>query len=200
MTRKKIALLVSGSGYSLRVLVEAQAGSDFPARVSCVVSDNEDAGGYRDARNIGLISRYIDPAVFCNADEWFSSFATMLDQNRIDYILVTNYRGEIPADFIERYRGRLIGIDTHVQKDFTPDKMNKAQHRIERLYGKGDTTGVTIRYIEHPDHRGPIIMKDQVPVFEDDSYYSVQARLRKLVQGMLPRAIDAICKGEAVPL
>lgn len=197
MTRKKIALLLSGSGYSLQALLEAQTGSDFPARVSCVVSDNESAAGYINARNIGLISRYLDPEHFDNKDDWFRTLSNMLDLNSVDYILVTNYKGEIPADFINRYRGRIIGVDAHVQEDFEPHEMDERQKRIESLYPKAQTTGATIRFIEEPDHSGPIILKERVPVFEDDSYFSIQVRLRKLVRGMLPRAIYAICKGQA---
>ena len=56
--KKKVVILISGSGTNMVSLVEATRTNDFPAEVVAVISDNKDAKGIEKARILGL-STYI---------------------------------------------------------------------------------------------------------------------------------------------
>ena len=45
MTRKRVAILISGRGTNMAALIAAARKDDFPAQIGVVVSNRPDAGG-----------------------------------------------------------------------------------------------------------------------------------------------------------
>ena len=54
MAKKKIGVLISGNGSNLQALIDACMGKDFPAEISVVISNREDAYGLNRAREHDL--------------------------------------------------------------------------------------------------------------------------------------------------
>ena len=51
MTKKRVAVLISGRGSNMVALIEAAQGKDYPAEIALVLSNQPDAAGLTRARD-----------------------------------------------------------------------------------------------------------------------------------------------------
>ena len=64
MTKKRVAVLISGRGSNMIALIEAAKAKDYPAEIVLVVSNRIDALGLARARTLGVATAVVDPAQF----------------------------------------------------------------------------------------------------------------------------------------
>ncbi len=62
MSRKRVAVLISGRGSNMAALIEAAKAKDYPAEIALVVSNKPDAGGLVTARTAGIATEVVDHA------------------------------------------------------------------------------------------------------------------------------------------
>ncbi|MBT3626871.1 MAG: hypothetical protein HN527_02165, partial [Rhodospirillaceae bacterium] len=55
----KLAVLISGSGTNLQALIDACAEPDYPARISLVIANKDDAGGLARAAKVNIATQII---------------------------------------------------------------------------------------------------------------------------------------------
>ena len=60
MSRKRVAVLISGRGSNMAALIEAAKAKDYPAEIALVVSNRPDAGGLATARAAGIATEVVD--------------------------------------------------------------------------------------------------------------------------------------------
>ena len=64
MTRRRIAILISGRGSNMASLIEAARAPDYPAEIALVLSNRPDAAGLEHARAAGIATLAIDHKAF----------------------------------------------------------------------------------------------------------------------------------------
>ncbi len=64
MTRKRVAILISGRGSNMAALIEAAKAPDYPAEIALVVSNVSDAAGLARAREAGVTTAVLDHKPF----------------------------------------------------------------------------------------------------------------------------------------
>src|SRR6185312_9332341 len=60
MTRKRVAVLISGRGSNMAALIAAARANDYPAEIVLVVSNVPDAGGLAIAKEAGIATAVAD--------------------------------------------------------------------------------------------------------------------------------------------
>src|SRR6478609_1940607 len=60
MSRKRVAVLISGRGSNMAALIEAAKAKDYPAEIALVVSNRPEAGGLLVARAAGIATETVD--------------------------------------------------------------------------------------------------------------------------------------------
>ena len=71
MTRKRVAVLISGRGSNMAALIEAAKAQDYPAQIALVVSNRPDAGGLTLARDAAIETAIVDHRAFGEDREAF---------------------------------------------------------------------------------------------------------------------------------
>ena len=66
MSRKRVAVLISGRGSNMAALIEAAKDKNYPAEIVLVVSNRPDAGGLLVAHAAGIASEVVDHTKFGN--------------------------------------------------------------------------------------------------------------------------------------
>jgi phosphoribosylglycinamide formyltransferase-1 len=64
MSRKRVAVLISGRGSNMAALIEAAKDKSFPAEIVLVMSNRPDAGGLATARDAGIATHAVDHKPF----------------------------------------------------------------------------------------------------------------------------------------
>ena len=64
MSRKRVAVLISGRGSNMAALIEAAKDKTYPAEIVLVISNRPDAGGLMVARANGIATEVVDHTAF----------------------------------------------------------------------------------------------------------------------------------------
>jgi len=87
MSRKRVAILISGRGSNMAALIEAAKAPDYPAEIVLVLSNIADAGGLARAREAGIATEVVEHQPFGKDREAFDrAVHAVLDKHRIDIV------------------------------------------------------------------------------------------------------------------
>lgn len=190
----RIAVAISGRGSNLEALLHAlQPGA--PAEIVLVVSDRAGAGGLAHARNRAIPAVVLpDPA---DAAAWLE----LLQEHRIDLLVLAGYLRLVPAPVVAAYRGRIINTHPSLLPAFGGKGMYGERVHQAVLESGARETGVTIHLVDEVYDRGAVLAQSRVPVLRDDTAQRLAARVLELEHRLLPAAVlAAAAAGRPVPL
>ncbi len=190
----RIAVAISGRGSNLEELLRAlQPGA--PAEIVLVVSDRGSAGGLAHARNRQVPAVVLpDPA---DAATWLE----LLQEHRIDLLVLAGYLKLVPAPVVGAYRGRIINTHPSLLPAFGGKGMYGERVHQAVLESGARETGVTIHLVDEVYDRGAVLAQSRIPVLRDDTAERLAARVLELEHRLLPATVlAAAAAGRPVPL
>src|SRR6202158_5244145 len=125
MSRKRVAVLVSGRGSNMAALIEAAKDKNYPAEIVLVASNRPDVAGLSAARAAGIATAVVDHAAFGKDRAAFErALQAALEKHRIDIICLAGFMRLLTPAFVNQWQGRLLnihpallpafkGLDTH---------------------------------------------------------------------------------------
>lgn len=178
MKRLRLAVLVSGSGRSLRNLLELGAVGNLPGHVDLVIASRADAGALHHAQIFGVPSRV------CKTSE----VTAALDAVDPDLVVMAGYLKMWPLP--EHYEGRTINIHPSLLPLFG-GKGFYGHHVHQAVIESGmKVSGCTVHFVTAEYDQGPIIIQRTCPVLDDDSADSLATRVFTEELKALPEAIS----------
>jgi phosphoribosylglycinamide formyltransferase-1 len=191
MSRKRVAILISGRGSNMAALIEAAQAPDYPAEIALVVSNRPDAGGLALARAAGITTALLDHKPFGKDRAAFdSALQAILDQHRIELICLAGFMRLFTAEFTQRWYGRMLNIHPSLLPAFPGlDPHGQA------LRAGAKTSGATVHFVIAETDAGPIVMQESVPVYPDDTPDTLAARVLGVEHRIYPRALRDLAEG-----
>jgi len=125
MSRKRVAVLISGRGSNMAALIEAANDKSFPAEIVLVLSNRPDAGGLITARANGIATEVVDHAPFGKDRAAFdAAMQAVLEKHRIDLVCLAGFMRLLSPGFVGLWQNRMLnihpallpafkGLDTH---------------------------------------------------------------------------------------
>ena len=193
MTRKRVAILISGRGSNMAALIEAAKAADYPAEIALVLSNVPDAAGLARAGEAGIATEAIDHKPFGKDREAFDrQLDATLEAHRIDIVCLAGFMRVLSPWFVARWSGRLINIHPSLLPAF------KGLHTHERAIAAGAKEhGATVHFVVPELDSGPIIEQGSVPVLPGDTPEQLAARVLEVEHRIYPRALKRIAEGDA---
>jgi phosphoribosylglycinamide formyltransferase 1 len=193
MSKKRVAVLISGRGSNMTALVEAAKAEDYPAEIALVLSNRPEARGLGHAREAGIVTAVIDHTKFADDRE---AFERALDQElraqRIELICLAGFMRVLTPWFVTRWSGRMLNIHPALLPQF------KGLHTHRRALAAGvKRHGATVHFVVPETDAGPIVAQETVPVREDDTEETLAARVLAVEHRIYPRALRALAEGRA---
>src|SRR5215475_3658696 len=103
MTRKRVAILISGRGSNMTALIEAAKAADYPAQIALVVSNRPDAAGLARAQAEQIATAVVDHAHYGKDREAFErALQAELDAHRIDLVCLAGFMRLLSRWLVER--------------------------------------------------------------------------------------------------
>jgi phosphoribosylglycinamide formyltransferase 1 len=195
MTKKRVAVLISGRGSNMGALVEAAKAEDYPAEIVLVVSNKPDASGLPRAREAGVATALIDHRPFGEDREAFErALDAALAAHRIDIVCLAGFMRLLTPWFVTRWSGRLLNIHPALLPQF------KGLHTHRRALEAGVIRhGATVHFVGAEMDSGPIVAQDWVPVVEGDTEATLAERVLQVEHRLYPRALRMVAEGRATP-
>src|SRR5580704_3892390 len=104
MTRKRVAILISGRGSNMAALIEAAKEADYPAEIALVVSNWADAAGLARAERAGIATAVVDHTAYGKDRETFARAPQAgLKAHRIDRVCLAGFMRLRSPWLVERW-------------------------------------------------------------------------------------------------
>jgi len=191
MTRKRVAILISGRGSNMAALIEAAKAPDYPAEIALVVSNRPEAGGLALARAAGVATAVLDHKPFGKDRAAFEkALQAVLAKHRIDLVCLAGFMRLLSADFVNQWQGRLLNIHPALLPSF------KGLDTHARALAAGvKIHGATVHLVVPEVDAGPILAQAAVAVREGDAADTLAARVLEAEHRIYPAALKFLAEG-----
>ena len=186
-----VGVLASGSGTNLQSLIDSAARGELgPARLAVVGVNVPDCGALARARAAGLATFVVDHRAFEARDDFDRALLAALDAHAVDLVVLAGFMRLLGADFLARYRGRVVNIHPALLPAF-PGVRGQRQ---AFTYGV-KITGCTVHFVDDAVDSGAVIAQAAVPVLDDDDEPALSARILAEEHRLLPAVVRALAEG-----
>ncbi len=192
MTKRRVAVLISGRGSNLRALIAAAQEPGYPAEIALVVSNRPAAAGLAHAANQRVSTQVVDHKAFATKAEFEAKLGAVLSAAGIELVCLAGFMRLLSADFVEAWRDRIINIHPSLLPAF------RGLHTHERALAAGARIhGGTVHFVRAETDEGPIVAQAAVPVLPGDDAATLAARVLKVEHRLYPLALRLVASGAA---
>jgi formyltetrahydrofolate-dependent phosphoribosylglycinamide formyltransferase len=188
----RLVILISGSGSNLQAILDACTGSELPATVVAVLSNNPDAYGLIRARNAGVPAIAFPKTDGESRRDYDSRLAALVSTYSPDYVVLAGWMRILSSNFLSAFPSRVINLHPALPGTFP------GTHAIERAYeafqrGEIDRTGVMVHLV--PDEgvdNGPVLATEEIYFHEGESLEAFEARVHEVEHRLLVDVLKKI--------
>lgn len=193
--KKKVAILISGSGSNMVRLVESMTG-DHPAIPVLVISNEPGAPGLAKAEALGVPTAVVSHRDFHGDRAAFdAALSARIEESGAEILAFAGFMRILTDGFIARWAGRMINIHPSLLPKYTG--LNTHARAIEA----GDTeAGCTVHEVTAELDVGPILGQARVPVLPDDTPDTLAARVLVLEHQLYPDVLHRFAAGDRTPV
>ena len=196
MSKKRIAVLVSGGGTNLQALIDAEKTGMFgESKISLVVASKPDVYALERAKSNGISSMVLARKEYPDIAAYSKALADALVAEKIDLVVLAGFLTIIDEQVYEAFPNRII----NVHPALIPSFCGKGYYGLrvhEAALEKGvKVSGATVHIVTPECDAGPIILQKAVDVREDDTPEILQRRIMEEAEWkILPEAVKLFCE------
>ena len=191
MSRRRVAVLISGRGSNMAALIEAAKDKNYPAEIVLIVSNRPDAGGLSIARAAGIATETVDHTNFGKDRAAFErALQAVLEKYKIEIVCLAGFMRLLTADFVNKWPERLINIHPALLPAFKGlDTHKRALDAGAKIHG------ATVHFVVPEMDSGPIIVQGAVKVRPGDSEETLSKRVLAVEHHIYPQALKLVAEG-----
>ena len=195
MLTKNIAVLVSGGGTNLQALIDAEAGGIIKSgKITAVISNVGGAYALTRAENAGIKTYTVLKKNCSSQEEFENKIIEILEENKIDIIVLAGFMSILSESFTKRYPERIINVHPSLIPSFCGKGFYGLHvHEAALSYGV-KVTGATVHFVNEIPDGGKIIMQKAVAIEDGDTPEILQKRVMEQAEWViLPEALEKVC-------
>ncbi len=189
----RTAVLISGSGTTLRNFIQRMDAGQLPVEIPLVISSSSQAKGLRFAEEAGIPRAVVVRSEFDSQDAFSRAIFDRCRQSKVDLVAMAGFlkRITVPEDFTNRV--------TNIHPALIPSFCGKGcygHHVHEAVLDYGaKISGCTVHFADNEYDHGPVILQKAVPVLDDDTPDGLAARVFEAECEAYPEALKLIATG-----
>ena len=196
MSKKRIAVLVSGGGTNLQALIDAQGrGEIVGGEIVAVISSKKGAYALERAANAGIPGFVFSRKKFDSNRAITVAIVEKLKELEIDLVVLAGCMIIFTEELVEAYPNAIINVHPALIPSFCGKGFYGLHvHEAALEYGV-KLSGATVHFVSEECDGGPIIAQKAVPVLEGDTPESLQLRIMEQAEWkLLPEAVSLFCQ------
>jgi phosphoribosylglycinamide formyltransferase-1 len=191
MTRKRVAILISGRGSNMVALIAAAKAPDYPAEIALVISNRPDAAGLAHAQAEKIPTAVVDHKRYGEDRAAFErALQGELEAHRIELVCLAGFMRLLSPWLVERWHGRMINIHPALLPAFK----GLDTHR-RALAAGAEMHGATVHLVVPDVDSGPIVVQEAVPILAGDTEETLAARVLEVEHRIYPQALKMLAQG-----
>ena len=200
MSKKNIAVLVSGGGTNLQSILDAQDRGELgESRVTLVISSNLDAYALTRAANHGIPTEVLVRKDFPDIAAYSAAIRDALLKAKADLVVLAGFMTIIDEQVFEAFPYKIINIHPAL----IPSFCGKGYYGLrvhEAALAKGvKLSGATVHFVIPECDAGPIILQKAVEVRDGDTPETLQKRIMAEAESeLMPKAVRLFCEDRII--
>lgn len=191
-SRKRVAVLISGSGTNLQALIDhtQDRKHESCAEIVLVISNKEKAFGLQRAKKAGIKTMVIPSKTYKRREDYDMAVHKVLREAAIDLVCLAGFMRILSEEFVQMWKGQMINVHPSLLPLF------KGMDTHERALEAGVRVhGCSVHFVEPEVDCGAIILQEAVPVFVDDTPSVLQERVKQAEHRIFPLALEHLATG-----
>lgn len=196
MSKKNIAVLVSGGGTNLQSLIDCQKNGMFgESEITLVVASKPGVYAIERAENAGIKGTVLARKDYEDIASYSKALAETLKNAGIDLVVLAGFLTIIDEQVYEAFPNKIINVHPALIPSFC-GKGYYGLHVHEAALAKGvKVSGATVHFVTPECDAGPIILQKAVEVKQDDTPETLQKRIMEEAEWkILPEAVRLFCE------
>jgi formyltetrahydrofolate-dependent phosphoribosylglycinamide formyltransferase len=192
VSKKRVAVLISGRGSNMTALIEAAKAPDYPAEIIGVLSNKPDAAGLATAGAEGIATAVRSHRDFASREAFDAALHAVLTGWNAEFVCLAGFMRILTPEFTGQWLGRMINIHPSLLPDF------RGLHTHDRALEAGVLEhGCTVHFVTPGLDEGPTLAQSRIPVLPGDTADSLQARVLVEEHRLYPLALAELASGRA---
>jgi len=181
--KKKLAILVSGTGSNMEEIAKNCIRGFINAEVTFVASDKSDAAGLEKARSLG-ISTMVLPYLKEGQESAEKVLIDKIIKEQVDWLVLAGFMRILSPGLVQKLSGKIVNIHPSLLPALPGTKA------IERAWNAGvKITGVTVHLVDEKVDHGPILAQEPVRVSGSETLESLERKIHDVEHRIYSRVL-----------
>lgn len=184
MAKRRVAILLSGRGSNMQVLVAAAQAPAAVFEIALIASDKPDAPGIAWAAGQGLPT-FTHAATTASKAEHEAAIDAALRDADTEFVALAGYMRILSGDFVARWAGRIINIHPSLLPKY------KGLNTHARAIDAGDkVAGCSVHIVTEALDAGEVLGRAVVPILPGDTAAALATRVLAAEHRLYPRLLS----------
>ena len=189
----KLVVMVSGGGTNLQAVLDACENGTIPAKVVGVIASKDGVYALERAKKAGVPGVVVASKQYKDTRMRDAAIIEAVESLGGQAIVLAGYMSILGRSVVSRYR--IVNVHPALIPSFSGMGFyGQYVHRAVLEYGT-KVSGATVHFVDEGADTGPIIMQKCVPVLDDDTVETLDARVLKVEHEILVKSIALLCEG-----
>jgi phosphoribosylglycinamide formyltransferase-1 len=184
-----IGVLVSGSGSNLQAIIDNIEAGRLDAQIRIIVSNLPEVYALERARKHGIPSLVL-PHKGMKREEFDRNLVEVLRSHDVELVVLAGFMRIVTPVLLRAFPMRVMNIHPALLPAFPGTHVWQA----EVDYGV-KFAGCTVHFVDEGTDTGPVIMQAVVPVYDEDTADTLNARILKQEHKIYSQAIQLYAEG-----
>ncbi|MEM9430002.1 MAG: phosphoribosylglycinamide formyltransferase [Pseudomonadota bacterium] len=191
--RRRVAVLISGTGSNMLHLIEDMDEPDHPGKPVLVLADRTDAAGLAKATAVGVPQSAVP---FSGGKERFEHALTEhLEAAGTEFVCLAGFMRILSPAFVAAWPGRILNIHPSLLPAF------RGLDTHARALAAGVAVhGATVHEVTSELDGGPILGQAVVRVMSDDTPETLEKRVQAVEHRLYPAVLRRYLRGDRRPI
>jgi phosphoribosylglycinamide formyltransferase-1 len=186
----KLGVLVSGSGSNLQAIIDNIEGGRLDARIQIIVSNLPEVYALERARKHGIPSLVLPPKGL-KREEFDQKVVEVLKAHDVELVILAGFMRIITPVLLWAFPMRVMNIHPALLPAFPGTHVWQAEVDSGVKFA-----GCTVHFVDEGTDTGPIILQAVVPVYDEDTADTLNARILKQEHKIYSQAIQLYAAGK----
>ncbi|XP_076451611.1 trifunctional purine biosynthetic protein adenosine-3-like isoform X2 [Babylonia areolata] len=190
VTRKKrVAVLISGTGTNLQALIDHTMNTAIKsaAEIVLVVSNKPGVKGLERAEAVGIPTKVIDSKQYKTREEFEAVLHDALMCVGVDIICLAGFMRVLTGGFVNKWQGKMLNIHPSLLPAF------RGANALQLALDAGvRITGCSVHFVAEEVDAGAIVVQESVPVYPGDTVEALAQRVHVVEHRAFPAALELL--------
>lgn len=187
----RVAILASGNGTNFEALAKQFAAGKIPGELVLLFCNHPDAPVMGRAARLHVPAEAFTVKECGGKAAYEQRLLALLKHYRVNFVILAGYLRVVGPDILAAYPKSIVNLHPALLPHY------KGLHAIERAYadfraGKIHSTGVTVHFIDAQLDHGENIAQREVPIKDDDTEATLEARIHETEHQLFPQAVKQV--------